>query len=726
MLTPIITRILTCACALWMIAQSAALAQELPAPPKPAVLIADNVSVSRNRVLTARGNVEAFQGQLRLTAQQISFDQRSGKLTIIGPITIQDGADITILADQAELSRDLQNGLLTGARMVLNQQLQLASVEMNRVNGRYTQLYKTAVTSCHVCDDGRPPLWQIRAKRVIHDQAEQQLYFDQAQFRIRNVPVFYLPRLRLPDPTLKRASGFLIPSLATTSQLGTGIKVPYFFKLGDHRDLTLTPYWSARTKTIEFRYRQAFRTGRIHFEGAVTRDKLRPGEDRGYVFGHGRFDLARDYVLEFDLETTSDDAYLTEYSYSNKDRLDSEVSISRTRRDKYVRFGFVNFKTLRDGEDNATLPTNVIDGVYERRLFPTALGGELRLSANAHAHFRRSDLDIDGPDLDSDIDGRDVLRLNLEANWIRQWTTVGGFLIQSQLGFAADAFQVNQDSSFPDAEAGFAPHAAMTLRYPLIKRTSRATHVLEPLVQIAFVGGSDLNVPVDESTRVEFDEGNLLSLSRFPRPDRRERGQSAAIGVQWARFAQNGMDTKLTFGQVLRRQNDSDFTTTSGLSGTSSDFLLAAQLRTNGGLSIVGRTLFNEQFDVSKAEVRGDWIGKRTKIGTSFIWLTDDAAEDRATAVSELTFDGSYAINQNWTTSANVRYDLIDDRAASAGVGLEYNNECVSVDLGINRRYTSSTSVEPSTSLGFTVSLRGFAASNGTEKYARSCKSATH
>lgn len=705
--------------AIWGMTHVAAVAQDQVAAP--AVLVADDVSVSAERVLTATGNVEAFQGKVRMTARKITFDQRTGKLLVVGPITIQDGTEVIILADQAELSRDLQNGLLTGARMVISQQLQLASVEMNRVNGRYTQLYKTAVTSCDVCDDGRPPLWQIRARRVIHDQVEQQLYFDQAQFRIRNTPVFYLPRLRLPDPTLKRANGFLIPSLMTTSQLSNGIKVPYFFKLGDHRDLTVTPYLSSRTKTVELRYRQAFSKGRISFEGAITRDELRPGEVRGYLFGSGTFDLARDYVLEFDIETTSDDAYLTEYGYSSKDRLDSEIAVSRTKRDKYVRLSFVNFKTLRDGEDNSTLPTNVIGATYEQRFFPVAIGGELRFSGNAHAHFRSSNLDIDSADADTIVDGRDVLRLNLEADWIRQWNTNSGLLIQTQLGFAADVFQVNQDSTFPDSDAGVSPRAALTLRYPMARQTARARHVLEPIMQVAFTGGSDLNVPIDESTRIEFDEGNLLSLSRFPSPDRRDRGQSAVLGVQWSRFDAKGWDTKLTFGQVLRRQDDTDFSTTSGLSGTTSDFLLAGQIRTDSGLSIIGRTLFNDSFDVSKAEVRGDWIGKRVQIGTSYIWLTDDVAEDRTVPVSELTFDGTYLVNSSWTTSANVRYDLEGDRAASAGVGFEYTNECVLVDLTINRRYTSSTSVEPSTSLGFNVSLRGFSANTGTKKYERSC-----
>lgn len=703
-------RLITLVC-VFLFAPIAVAAQTSPA--LPAVLVADDVRVDQNRVLIAQGNVEAFQGAVRIKAAAIQYDQRSGSLIITGPIILQDGENTTILADQAELSQDLQNGLLTGARMVLNQRLQLASVEMNRVDGRYTQLYKTAVTSCHVCTDGRPPLWQIRAKRVIHDQTERQLYFEQAQFRIRNTPIFYLPRLRLPDPTLERATGFLIPSLKTTSQLGTGLKVPYFIKWGDNRDITLTPYLSSKTRTLEFRYRQAFVTGRIEFEGAITRDDLRVGEDRGYLFGTGTFDLARGYVLDFDLETTSDDAYLKEYGYSGKDRLDSEITVSRAGRDKYVRVSFANFKTLRDGEDNATLPTNVFDINYERRLFPTAIGGELSVAANAHAHFRRSS--VDG------VNGRDVLRINFDVDWNRQWTLENGIQAQTQLGFAADSFQINQDSNFLDTSSAIRPYGSVTFRYPLIRKTTNATQTLEPVLQIGFTGGNDLAVPVDESTRVEFDEANLLSLSRFPRPDRRERGRAVALGFNWGLFNPDGWGTTLTIGQVLRDTDDTDLSKTSGLSGTTSDFLLAGQFHTNNGLQLIGRGLFNDSLDVSKAELRGTWTTKKTRIGTSYIWLTDDADEYRAAEVSELTFDGAYQINDNWTASAKWRYDLIGDRAASAGVGFTYVNECVSMELSVDRTNTTSTSVEPSTNLGFTVSLRGFSASNGTKRYERSC-----
>ena len=686
----------------------------------PAVLIADNVQVTRDRVLTASGNVEAFQGTTRLTAQKISYDQATGKLIVLGPITIKDGAGVTVLASQAELSDDLQNGLLTGARMVLNDQLQLAAVQINRVGGRYTQLYKSAVTSCRICEsDPTPPLWQIRAKRVIHDREEQQLYFDEAQLRVRGVPILYLPRLRLPDPTLKRTSGFLIPSIKSSSELGTGIKIPYFIRIGDHRDLTLTPYLSSSTQTLEFRYRQVFAKGRVEFASAITDDDLEPGNGRGYLFGAGEFDLRRNFVLQFDVELTSDDAYLKDYSYSEKDRLDSELRISRTLRNEYIRLSYINFKSLRDDEDNDTLPNNVIDALYERRFFPSLLGGEFRLVAAAHSHFRKSRVDMD-INLDGIAEGRDAMRLNIETDWIKSFQ-LGGLQVETRLGLAADAMNIEQDSSFNNTDSGFAPRAGVIVRYPLVRYGTMINQVIEPVVQISWVGGDELAVPNEESTRVEFDEGNLLSLSRFPARDLRERGWSLAHGARWSGDMRDSWSANVTLGQVLRDSAQLGFSETSGLATMQSDFLFAGQLKFNGGLAVSGRTLVDERFDVSKAELRGDWSNQDVDLGGSYIWVSDDETENPLSPISELILDGGYKIDRFWRANLDLRYDLERGRAANAGAGLIYSNECATIAMTINRRYTSSTSVEPSTNLGFTVSLRGFSANTERHKSARSC-----
>ncbi|QYX58609.1 LPS assembly protein LptD [Roseovarius sp. SCSIO 43702] len=698
----------------------------------PAVLVADDVTITSDRRLVASGNVEALYDGRRLTARSVTYDRTTERLVIEGPITLSDGDYTTVLADAAELDRDLQNGILRGARVVMDDQLQMAAVQANTVNGRYTQLYKAAVTSCQVCHDGGLPLWQIRARRVIHDREERQIYLDDAQFRVLDTPIMYIPRLRLPDPTLERATGFLVPSLKNSTLLGFGAKIPYFVRLGDDKDITFTPYISTETRTLEWRYRQAFRNGGIEFEGALSKDDIgRPRSFRNYVAGAGAFALKRDFVLRFDVELVNDDTYLVDYDYSGKDRLDSEISVERVRRDEWVHAALTHFRSLRAGEADSTLPTVVGNADYERRVFPARIGGELRFAAALHSHYRSSDDTTDGPDLDIYADGRDVTRLTGSADWLRTWTLMGGVRSSVQTGLAFDATRVHQAGTTSASQAAeLTPSAAVTLRWPWARRSagSGVTNVIEPVMQLAWVGGSDPDIPNDESTRVEFDEGNLLSLSRFPETDRRERGVIAAYGLSWARINPNGLQTRLSVGQVwrdarqLERTGASSFSDTSGQQGHYSDVLVAAQVATQNGLSLTARGLFDDQFDTTKAELRGTWQNARTDLSATYVWLGRDPAENRPGTISEWAFDASYRLSRHWTGSAEWRYDVASDESVKGGVGLTYTNECVDISLKASRRFTSSTILTPSTDISLTVGLRGFATRTADKSYVRTCR----
>ncbi|MCQ0092770.1 LPS-assembly protein LptD [Roseovarius sp. M141] len=704
-------------------------AQGGAAPTRAALLIADEVLLEGSDTLVATGNVEAVYDGQRLKARRITYDKSAGKLTIDGPITLFDGNYTTVLADAGQLDRDLKNGILTGARIVMDDQLQLAATQINRKDGRYSQLYKAAVTSCQICAEGGTPLWQIRARRVIHDAETRQLYLDGAQFRIGTLPIAYFPRLRLPDPTVTRTTGFLTPSLYNSSLLGFGAKVPYFITIGDDKDLTLTPYYSTQTRTLEFRYRQAFADGGIEFEGAFSNDDL-VSDDRAYLFGRGVFALPQEYVLRFNIEAVTDDTYLVDYNYSDEDRLDSEISVERIRRDEWRRAALTYFHTLRMGENSATLPTSVANFDYEKRYFPTRIGGELRIAAEAHGHYRWSTLDTDGPDYDLFADGRDVKRLTTTAEWLRTWTMFGGLRATAQTGLAVDLIHVNEAGTTSRSSITQAtPNAALTLRYPLSKITGTGTtHVIEPMVQLAWIGGDTPNIANDESTRTEFDEGNLLSLSRFAAADRRERGASAAYGVSWSRFTPSGLRSTLTVGQIARDRAQREatggltFSRSSGLRGTTSDVLVAAQIATQNGLSITARGLFDGAFDTTKAEARASWRNAAVDLGATYIWLPPDLQENRPNTTSEWAIDGSYRLSRHWTGDAAWRYNAASNNSVRAGVGVTYTNECVEVSLSASRRFTSSTILEPSTDISLTVGLRGFSARAEDKSYVRECK----
>ncbi|MFC6687612.1 LPS-assembly protein LptD [Jhaorihella thermophila] len=700
--------------ALWLLTAPMAHTQTADADP-PAMLVADRMFVTADRKLVAEGHVEAFQGDIRMQASRVTFDRETGQLVVEGPIRIDQGGNVTVLASHAELDSGLQNGLLTGARMVFDRHVQLAALQMNRASGRYTQMYKTAVTSCRVCEDGRPPLWQIRARKVTHDQQEQQIYFEGAQLRILDVPMFYLPALRLPDPNLKRATGFLIPSVRSTSQLGIGVKVPYFFRIGDSKDLTLTPYLSSKTTTLGYRYRQAFRRGTIEINGAHTRDDLFPGEDRGYLFAQGLFNLRDGYRLSFDIKTTSDNAYLVDYGIGNDDRLKSEISLSRYRRDSAVNARLIHFKSLRDSEDPSTVPSRVADFTYERRFHPGGIGGEVRLGVSGFGFVRPSDVNVDG---------RDVAHGTVDLEWRRRWLLANGLIVDWTSGVAADEFFIRDDDTYPASAGVVTPRAALTFRYPMARAVGGGvTEYLEPILQAGWTSVSNRNVPLDEGTFQEFDQGNLLSLSRFPAADRRENGATVVYGLNWARHAQAGWKAAATIGQVFRSEAQPDFTWTSGLNGTSSDILLAGQFVSSDGLSLTARGLLSGSLDFSMAELRGGWNSHALSVAGTYVWLGRDPVVGRTTPVSEIWFDGDYDFLPNWSAGARLRYDTEGTQPIYAGFNLAYENECVTVDLSINRRYTSSTSVEPSTSFGLSVALSGFSVKGGAQNYRRTCSS---
>ncbi|WP_377504899.1 LPS-assembly protein LptD [Octadecabacter sp. R77987] len=668
-----------------------------------ATLVADTVYVADGQRLVAQGNVAVLYDGTRLSAAAITYDQATDRLIITGPIFITDGAGNILTADRASLDPTLENGILRGARLVLDQQLQLAANQINRVDGRYSQLHRVVATSCQVCA-GETPLWDIRAGRVVHDQQERQLYFDDAQFRVAGVPIFWVPRMRLPDPTLTRATGLLIPQIRTTDQLGTGIKLPYFIRLGDHRDLTLTPYFSPRTTTLEARYRQAFVNGDIEINLAGTTDDLLPDTGRGYIFATGQFDLGSDYTLTFDLEATTDRDYLLDYGYSEKDRLDSEIAVTRVGEDDYLRAALIHYESLRVGDDNAVLPSIISDVFYERRL--DGFGGIATLTADAQTLLRYSD--VDG-------DGRDVARFGLGAHWQRNWVTPAGLLIDGQIGADFDYYAISQDVAFDADVMRTVPSAALTLRYPLIRTTARATHVIEPVVQVAWSDVYGGDVPNEDSTETEFDQTNLFALSRFPGQDAREVGARVAYGARWTRVSPDAWNATLTFGRILREQSNTEFTTSSGLQGTSSDWLLAGQVDFPNGLAIDGRTIFDDTLNFAKSEARVSWSDDRLDLAASYLWIDD------TTAVSEWTLESAYQINDIWSISADASYDFITNRAARATVGVGWQNECVALDLSVSRRFSSSTTVDPVTDFGLTVELRGFSAGRTAGQATRNC-----
>lgn len=690
---------------------AALLLTSLPAMAEPdrAVLLADTLRLTNSNQLIAENNVQITYRGNRLTAKRVVYDQGLNHLTIEGPFTLDTGDAVMVLADSAELDADLINGIIRGALMVLDQRMQLAAAEIQRVDGRYRVLENVAASSCKICASSDTPLWEIRARRVIHDEAEQQMYFDDASFRFAGVPLAYFPRLRLPDPSLKRATGFLRPTFIVNSEVGFGIRSPYFVTFGKHADLTITPFVTNKdSRSLSLGYRQAFSAGEIAVTGTYTRDQLLIDDPRFYGLATGAFDLPRGYTLSFRAETVSDAAYFQSYGLSEKDRLVTFGQIQRTTYDTTLMARVLSTRSFRASENNATLPSLMADTNWQQRFDLGALG-EANLAMQANARQRGSTDPLDGSDPDKNADGRDVSGYSLRGNWQKTMILPAGVLAALQGELRADAYSVSQDAIYAGNYGRI--HAAFggELRWPLVKIAANGTsQTVEPVAQIVLSPTSSQRVFNEDSTLVEFDEGNLFSLNRFPGTETVEDGIRLNLGVNYSRDTAQGQHLAVSFGRVFRAESVAQFSQGSGLNGINSDWLLASQVDLGSVLTLSGRLLFDDNFVPTKTDLRAT----RGGVSLGFLYVPADLAEERATSISELSLSSKHTLSDRWTATVASRYDFISRNTAKGSLGLVYRNECLLVDVSLSRSFTSSTNVSPNTDFGLSVELLGFGASN--------------
>lgn len=681
----------------------------------PATLIADRVQVMANRTLVAEGTVEVLFRGARLKATRIGYDRSTGSLEIAGPLVLTDDSGTVVLADAAQLSDDLREGILHSARVVLERQLQIAANEVQRVGGRHTVMSRAVASSCRVCAERQTPLWEIRARRVIHDQQERQIYFDNATLRLGGLPILWFPHLRMPDPTLKRSTGFLMPRFVSSSRLGTGVHLPYFIALGPSRDLTLTPLLASKdVVSLGLRYRQAFRRGELAVVGALSTDRTGNGR-RGWIGSEGRFALPGGFALHFAAEAVSDPAYFRDYGLADKDRLDSSIVISRTRPDEHIAARILHIHSIRAGEVNATLPQLSSDLRWTRRLALPRMGGIVTLQFESHAHRRSSDLDALG---------RDVARATLSAFWRRNWVLPGGILAAVEAGATLDLHRIAQDSGWPSAVTTTTPGALVELRWPWARQgAGGVSDVVEPVVQLVWSRQAGANhVPNEDSTLVEFDEGNLFGLSRFAGADRREGGTRLNAGLQWTRTTASGWQVAASAGRVIRMSGLGQFTAASGLDRKRSDWLASLHLAAPGGTLFQGRAVFDDRFTLSRGEMRLAVEREGFGMAAGWLWAEADAAENRPTATSEWVLDGRLQLAQGWTARASTRHDFRARRTTAAAMALEYANECLRVDLTVKRSFTASAAVAPSTDFAVSIDLLGFGNSRPSGVAGKTCR----
>lgn len=667
----------------------------------PATLIADHVQVDGSGRLVARGAVEIWHGSTRLTASRIIFDQRGDQLLVEGPMTLSDGPDTVILADFAQINPQLRAGILHSARIMLDQQLQVAAARVEISANGVSELQSVVASSCQVCAARPTPLWEIRADSVTHDTNTNRLLFRRAQLRLAGVPVFYAPRLVLPAPGNERLRGFLQPDVSIGSDLGLAVGLPYFIPFGDSHDLTLTPAVSTeRMVSLGFRWRSARENGGIEIGGRVARDDILPGQWRGHLYVRALLRLAHGWELSANLQGVSDRRFLENYGISDDSRIASHVTLQRVQRDSLARVRALSFRSLRTADDNTMLPNTATQAELVRRigLGHTTLGGEARLELGARAHHRSSAL------------GRDVARAYLQIGWRRSGVLPGGVLGTVALQGRLDHIRIDDDATYPDPVTRRALQGMVEFRWPWAAATaSGASHVIEPVVQMVGSRVSGAPLPNDDHTMPELDAGNLFALSRYSGADARDDGRRLNAGLRWTRHDAAGWSSEALVGRIWRDTPIDGFNAAhrQPLGQTQSDWLVAGRLDLGQGRTMALRLLVDDSASLSRAESNLTWAGRGIDITSRYLFAPASSFEDRTTDLSELSVNLARRHDNGWATRIGWDYDVAQSLVTIARTGLEFRNECLMFDMALARHFVTATNPTASTRFNVRLELLG-------------------
>src|SRR5262249_49932683 len=191
-----------------------------------------------NKRVSAVGNVQLFYNGTSVEADRGIYDQTTKRLFAEDNIRMTDADGKITYANVMDLSDDYRDGFVDSLRVDTADATRMAATRSDRSSGNYTVFENGVYTACAPCKDDpkKPPLWQVKGARIIHDQNEKMLYFETAQLEFFGVPLAYMPYFSTPDPTVKRKSGFLMATPSEYSTYGYGIEIPYYWAIAPDMD----------------------------------------------------------------------------------------------------------------------------------------------------------------------------------------------------------------------------------------------------------------------------------------------------------------------------------------------------------------------------------------------------------------------------------------------------------------------------------------------------------
>ncbi len=560
---------------------------------------------------------------------------------------------------------------------------------------------KSVFTLCDYRKKDKCPPWTVRATKMFHDSKKKTIYYDNAVIKVYNLPIFYSPKLSHPDPSVDRRSGFLVPSISDSRNLGFGLTVPYFYAIDKDKNFTLTNRFFANEKPLFIgEYHQAFRNSNFiaevgFTEGYKETTATKTAGGKSHFFSKfvknfkGRNDSENSLTVS--VQNVSNNKYLKLYKLKSNlvnyldDTLVSSVDFTHEDENVFLGFNASVFETLKDDFNDK----------YEY-IIP-----EITLDKNLLSDENYGNLDLLSNYKVRNYDTNKVTNFLInELNWTsKEFIHESGIKSKFLGNFKNINYEAKNTKRFkedPSSELFGAFGYLADLK--LEKNVGTKKHFLKPKFFMRYAPG-DMR---KEKTGTRLNPLNAFQIDRLEPIHNFETGLSSTLGLDYE-IKDNNKEFDFSIAQVINEKENKKMSSESSMDEKLSDLVGSANLDISKNFNLN----YNFKLDQNYQDLNYNDVGAKMKFGAlniDFNYLQEkNHIGDKDYFKSKFTYN-----NNNGIFSFETKRNLITNSSEFYDLSYEYINDCLRAGLVYRREFYTDSELEPENSLFFKITLTPF------------------
>ena len=572
------------------------------------------------------------------------------------------------------------------------------------IDEKESRFKKGVFTICKKRKDKCPP-WTMSAKEIKHDKAEKLIHYKNAWLKVYDKPVLYFPKFFHPDPTVKRQSGFLMPVLAASSNVGNYLSVPYFYVISDNKDLTFTPRFYDKQKTIyQTEYRQANKDSYHQIDFSVLSESFLLGANKtkgSHFFTKSSFDTDIIFFKNSKVDLTVQQ--VTQDTYLKTHKLNSPLLTSAS---------VLNSKIMLDGS-NENLDLNISSEIFEDLAKEDSDRYEYIFPSYTLTQYLENNLDGDltftssgnNRVYDTNVNKRSMTN-DLYFNSLKEISKNGfvsnyEFLLKNH-----NSDTKNSKDSKNKLEQNLQSIIKYRIEYPLKKEGVKFDRILTPILSARFSPNKTKDIGNADRT---IDYNNIFSINRIGEGSTVESGQSITLGSEFKTF--DKLDNEiflLNLATMFRDEENLDLPEKSTLNRKTSNIVGEMFFKPKEFIDLK----YNFSLDNDMQTLNYNFIDATFKVNnfvTSFEFLEkNNIIGEESYLANKTTFN----FDENNSLSLNTRKNKQLDVNEYYNLIYEYRNDCLKAAIEYKKDYYQDRDLKPEEQIFFSLTIMPFGAAN--------------